>query len=440
MDMRVLMMLAAVSMTQVAVAVPLTMSHQGRLLDSVGVPVNGTHSVSVSLYEDGTSSTPVLWTETHGTVVFSDGYFGLELGSVTPLSVGILDGSTRFLGFTVGTGDPLLPRTALVAVPYALRAAVADNAADLSILDGITRLCPNGASQTFDGSTSTWSVCPSTWNCTDTPSHVGCQGAPASSDFASCLAIRDSLGFDGIEDAPYWIDPDGAGVGDAPFLAFCGMSFAGGGWTLVMNVDTGDGHYVHFENLDFWTSTNGFGSLSNHHSTDYKSAVAFRDVAGSEFLVEAHTESIQLAWRSWSLSTPRTMLQITTLSANSVFTAGSTLSSGTESLSQYEAVVRPIGELEANARYGVTSSYDESRILNTGAAGHSSASDGNDTVMGIGCVMNVNNGTHGSKWDAGYGWHGTGYSVALIGSDELAGDPWPDDPTQLSRQKWRTFV
>ena len=104
-----------------ALPVPSTIGYQGRLYDASGTnPVNGTLSVVFSIYAAATGGTAV-WTETQS-VTFTNGYFAVQLGSVTSL-VGAFDGTTRWLGVAVGTDPEMTPRGAIASVLYALSAS-----------------------------------------------------------------------------------------------------------------------------------------------------------------------------------------------------------------------------------------------------------------------------------------------------------------------------
>jgi hypothetical protein len=98
-------------------AVPLGITHQGRLYAADNQPVNRTLAVKFSFYDSPEAEMPV-WTEVH-LVDFEDGYFSVRLGEMVPLDPSMLD-SVRFLGVTVGDDDELSPRAEVGSVPFAL--------------------------------------------------------------------------------------------------------------------------------------------------------------------------------------------------------------------------------------------------------------------------------------------------------------------------------
>ena len=110
-----------VARAALAASVPPTVGYQGRLYDQNGNPVSGTMSVTFSLYTSAAGGTAV-WTETES-VSFANGYFAVQLGSVTAFGTTAFDGTVRYLGVKVGTDAEMTPRTAVASVPYALAAA-----------------------------------------------------------------------------------------------------------------------------------------------------------------------------------------------------------------------------------------------------------------------------------------------------------------------------
>ena len=63
----------------VAHAVPMQMTHQGRLIDTNGAAISGVQSLTFTIFDDPNNGSD-LWTETL-TVAFNNGYFATVLGS-----------------------------------------------------------------------------------------------------------------------------------------------------------------------------------------------------------------------------------------------------------------------------------------------------------------------------------------------------------------------
>lgn len=101
--------------------VPNTLTHQGRLLDAAGAPLAGTVSLRFALYATAAGG-DALWSETQA-LALDDGHYSARLGSVTPIPAAAFDGSTRYLGVTVGDDVELAPRQSVGSVPYALVAS-----------------------------------------------------------------------------------------------------------------------------------------------------------------------------------------------------------------------------------------------------------------------------------------------------------------------------
>jgi hypothetical protein len=101
-----------------ALGVPGTITHQGRLYDAGGKPVNGTVQVVFSIYDDPAATTPV-WTETDQ-VTFDEGYFSVSLGETTAFTAGTFNGSVRYFGVQVGADPEMTPRVPVQSVPYAM--------------------------------------------------------------------------------------------------------------------------------------------------------------------------------------------------------------------------------------------------------------------------------------------------------------------------------
>lgn len=118
---RLLLLLPLLACVGVAAAPPTTLGYQGRLASAGGIPVSATLSITFRLYDVPSGGTP-LWTEIQSAIDVDGGNLAVELGSVTPLPASIW-GRQLYLGVQVAGDGEMLPRPALTASPYALRAA-----------------------------------------------------------------------------------------------------------------------------------------------------------------------------------------------------------------------------------------------------------------------------------------------------------------------------
>jgi len=86
------MSFGGVSRASAASSIPLTLTQQGRLLDSDGAPVDAAAlSFTFTLYATPTAGTPI-WTETQS-ITPDQGYFSARLGEGTPFPATVFDGT-----------------------------------------------------------------------------------------------------------------------------------------------------------------------------------------------------------------------------------------------------------------------------------------------------------------------------------------------------------
>lgn len=112
---------------QSAFAVPIQMTHQGRLLDNNGAAETGLHLMTFTLFDAETGGIEQ-WTETLA-VQFNNGYYAAILGSDeqnNPLDSGTLEFYPLYLEIAVDQGTPLSPRTPVVSVPYSQIAGLSE--------------------------------------------------------------------------------------------------------------------------------------------------------------------------------------------------------------------------------------------------------------------------------------------------------------------------
>lgn len=127
--------LAILLASSTALAVPLQLTHQGRLHDSSGVPLDGDVTLRVSLHTDP-STGEERWFE-EDTVTVSEGFFSTVLGDTEPLEATALGGDALFVEIAVD-GTPIAGRIPLNSVPYAIVADHAATADQATIADGLS--------------------------------------------------------------------------------------------------------------------------------------------------------------------------------------------------------------------------------------------------------------------------------------------------------------
>ncbi len=89
------MPLIALLLPSLASAVPMQFTHQGRLHDAAGLPIDGSCSLDMGIYT-APSGGAAVWQDTI-TTSCDNGYYAITLGSGTPLDAADFDGSTLYL-------------------------------------------------------------------------------------------------------------------------------------------------------------------------------------------------------------------------------------------------------------------------------------------------------------------------------------------------------
>lgn len=127
-----------------AAQVPARLTHQGRLFDAEGAPLDDTVDITFSIY--ATENSPsASFTETISVTV-EDGYFSATLGEIDQAGLAAaLNGPVRFLGIAVGNDAEMTPRAPINSVPYALVAGnVTGDISPTSISVGGTKIIDEG--------------------------------------------------------------------------------------------------------------------------------------------------------------------------------------------------------------------------------------------------------------------------------------------------------
>jgi hypothetical protein len=277
-----------------AAAAPLSVAHQGRLLDSAGAPYQGTHTVGFALFgaESGGSAR---WSQEHS-LALQDGYFSAVL---TGIEQDDLVGGA-FLETSVD-GAALAPRTPLASVPFALRAAVAESVAGGPVdatrvsVGAIPSIDPDGqltagppttcdvdhqGALAYDPADASLRICHGTaWFAVWSPVGLGTSPSTAAT---SCLAIKQTL--PAAASGLYWIDPQQDG---GAYEVLCDMVTGGGGWTFIANIsDAGSDVWSQLnpaQDTGLWQSTDTLGAAPTH-TADYKSQ-AYLDLVVTDLLI-----------------------------------------------------------------------------------------------------------------------------------------------------------
>jgi hypothetical protein len=100
---------------------PSTLGFEGWLSNASGQPISGQHQLKFRLYDQESGANPALWTETYSNYIVTNGFYSVQLGSITPLPATAFDGD-RWIGITVDSDPEMTPRIAIGSVPFARNA------------------------------------------------------------------------------------------------------------------------------------------------------------------------------------------------------------------------------------------------------------------------------------------------------------------------------
>lgn len=273
-------------------------------------------------------------------------------------------------------------------------------------------------------------------------------GSSASRAAASAVDIKALTGttISGI----YWINVNGT-----PTEVYCDMSTDNGGWMLGMNINTHDGHIVHYVNNNFWESSTlatSFYSaagtcvpairpdIDTHFKQDFKAldqGNLWANYDASKLLVVVHTNGSYLGWRSWNLNTS-TVTRFSQFWQNGLAMASTTynpangnvywqrkitngqINISTGSLANGEPLVKNGVDLVANAQNG---NRDLNRLtITTSANGGNTMSSGGYPVSdnaggGLGTYYDAD--TQGRPECDGQIFYTATWANGRIGSDYL---------------------
>lgn len=115
---------------------PSTLKYQGRLTNSLGLPVNEEIPITFKIYDAPTGGIE-LWTESHPAVSVNQGLFAVLLGTFIPLPTTLFaNNNALYLGLTVGTDAEMTPRELLTSVPWAIHSSSSEFDAKINTIVG----------------------------------------------------------------------------------------------------------------------------------------------------------------------------------------------------------------------------------------------------------------------------------------------------------------
>ncbi|MEC9073264.1 MAG: fibrinogen-like YCDxxxxGGGW domain-containing protein, partial [Myxococcota bacterium] len=98
----------------------------------------------------------------------------------------------------------------------------------------------------------------------------------------------------------YWVDWDGDGAEPATEV-YCDMDQSGGGWALLLNLDSGDGDRKDYTRTDFWAEPGVLGATAAPFASDYKGESFSAMTGHSEVLLVAHNQGTLLGHSTYTL-------------------------------------------------------------------------------------------------------------------------------------------
>lgn len=114
--------LLIVALSSLVLAIPDTLTLQGKLTNSAGTPQSGTFNFSFKIYDEFTSGT-ILYEKNRNVTPDANGVYDIILQGLGSLNFS----SQYYLGITIGTDNESSPRINLTSSPYSFRSNISSN-------------------------------------------------------------------------------------------------------------------------------------------------------------------------------------------------------------------------------------------------------------------------------------------------------------------------
>jgi len=195
----VVVVVLAFSVLTYADAAQQLINYQGFLTDDSDNPVpDGSYSVVFTIY-DTASGGNTRWTETQS-ITTSNGLFTVLVGSVTPIGDTVLSSPSLYLGIKIEDDSEIMPRTMLLAIPWAFRATVADSATTIAddavtsskIQDGTIEFSDMGDNGALAGQVMKWNG--GAWAASDDATTSDAEAWTRTGNIVNLATSSDSVG------------------------------------------------------------------------------------------------------------------------------------------------------------------------------------------------------------------------------------------------------
>jgi hypothetical protein len=159
-----------------------------------------------------------------------------------------------------------------------------------------------------------------------------------------------------------------AQAGTPRYSAYCDMETAGGGWTLVANINPADGNVLKYTSSGFWCEDREFGSFENRFTNDYKSIAAWTQRADELMIQSAEFGDDNAAirgYRVWPMTESHKFVDLfkPCTETKNRCTTGEPSAQEIGTTSEWDNIIRRRGCLLSNKKYGGSGDFARLSVM-----------------------------------------------------------------------------